>query len=205
MSYVRGNWQLLGNILVNPVSGGFNLIYNHCSTFRNYVDGFLNGIEEKWKNGWNSAKEISLSCWTSMVGGSRQELSLLKATIRTGFQSAIEFITSLPSQALQHGKNFAVALKKGIFSGISGIKDTISAAIKEPEKIRARTFTMLKDVASVTRRTVAEINNSLNVDAEPVVSRLVNAFRVGANGIKDSASVVIYYFRDNWKQIGDLP
>ena len=403
MSYMRSNWQLLGNILVNPVSGGFNFIYNHCSTFRNYVDGFLNGIEEKWKNGWNSVKEISLSCWTSMVGGSRQELSLLKATIRTGFQSAIDFITSLPSQALQwgkdfiaglkdgilsgisgiteavsgiagkvksflhfsrpdegpladyeswmpdfvdglaktlrsskdvlrdairglsetfeemdaekawkkitdtfrtgirnvkniiskakikvgseqvstetaddgkvvaqqiikqatetrktwndvwngmikipanfwtliveeskresknltatirtgfqsaidfitslpsqalhHGKNFAVALKKGIFSGISGIKDTISAAIKEPEKIRARTFTMLKDVASVTRRTVAEINNSLNVDAEPVVSRLVNAFRVGANGIKDSASVVISYFRDNWKQIGDL-
>lgn len=204
MSYMRSNWQLLGNILVNPVSGGFNFIYNHCSTFRNYVDGFLNGIEEKWKNGWNSVKEISLSCWTSMVGGSRQELSLLKATIRTGFQPAIDFITSLPSQALQHGKNFAVALKKGIFSGISGIKDTISAAIKEPEKIRARTFTMLKDVASVTRRTVAEINNSLNVDAEPVVSRLVNAFRVGANGIKDSASVVISYFRDNWKQIGDL-
>lgn len=204
MYYMRSNWQLLGNILVNPVSGGFNFIYNHCSTFRNYVDGFLNGIEEKWKNGWNSVKEISLSCWTSMVGGSRQELSVLKATIRTGFQSAIDFITLLPAQALRHGKNFAVALKEGILSGISGIKDTISAVVEEPKKIRARTFTMLKDVVSVARRTVAEINNALNVDADPVVSRLVNAFRAGANGIKDSASVVTSYFRDNWKQIGDL-
>ena len=161
-------------------------------------------IRKTWNDVWNGMIKNPANFWTLIVEESKQESKNLTATIRTGFQSAIDFITSLPAQALRHGKNFAVALKKGIYSGIFGIKDTISAAIKEPEKIRARTFTMLKDVASVTRRTVAEINNSLNVDTEPVVSRLVNAFRVGANGIKDSASVAISYFRDNWKQIGDL-
>ena len=46
--------------------------------------------------------------------------------VQRGFQSAIDFITSLPSQAMKWGKDFIQGLIDGIKSMIEKVKNTVS-------------------------------------------------------------------------------
>ena len=59
-------------------------------------------------------KESAVQAFHNMVSGIGNALSSLGSTVRNGFWSAISFITSLPSQAVQWGRDFI----DGIVSGI---------------------------------------------------------------------------------------
>ena len=50
VDFFKNNWQGIGLFIVNPIVGGFKLLYDNCETFRNFIDGFLNGLKEGWHN-----------------------------------------------------------------------------------------------------------------------------------------------------------
>ena len=45
VDFTRNNWKTIGLCMTNPFVGAFNLLYNHCGTFRNYMNGFIQGIK----------------------------------------------------------------------------------------------------------------------------------------------------------------
>lgn len=84
INFVKGNWQGLLLLLVNPFVGAFKLVYDNSEEFRNFInnlvdnvigffqqlpskaitwgkdmiDNFINGINEKVGKLWNSIKDI---------------------------------------------------------------------------------------------------------------------------------------------------
>lgn len=55
-NWIKENWQGLLLLIVNPFAGAFKLAYDNCEGFRKKVDGFVAGIKEFIKNGFNAVK-----------------------------------------------------------------------------------------------------------------------------------------------------
>lgn len=54
VDFVKNNWQSLLKLLTNPFVGGFELLYNNCDEFRNFIDNLLENIKQVFINAWNS-------------------------------------------------------------------------------------------------------------------------------------------------------
>ena len=79
-------------------------------------------------------KQSAVQAFQNLVSGIRNALSSLGDTVRNGFQSAISFITSLPSKALQWGKDFINGLARGIRNAIGSVTSAVSSVA---DKIRS--------------------------------------------------------------------
>lgn len=71
-------------------------------------------------------KESAVQAFHNMVSGIGNALSSLGSTVRNGFWSAISFITSLPSQAVQWGRDFIGGIVSGIRNAIGRVRDAVS-------------------------------------------------------------------------------
>ena len=71
-------------------------------------------------------KESAVQAFHNMVSGIGNALSSLGSTVRNGFWSAISFITSLPSQAVQWGRDFIDGIVSGIRNAIGRVRDAVS-------------------------------------------------------------------------------
>ena len=71
-------------------------------------------------------KESAVQAFHNMVSGIGNALSSLGSTVRNGFWSAISFITSLPSQAVQWGRDFIDGIVSGIRNTIGRVRDAVS-------------------------------------------------------------------------------
>ena len=117
----------------NAISSFFSNIWN---TIKNTVSNAVNSVKNTISNVWNSIKSIVTSVATSikdgavngfrnLVNGVKSALSGISSIIRGAFDSAISFITSLPSKAAGWGRDFINGLKNGIMSGVSAIVNAV--------------------------------------------------------------------------------
>lgn len=108
-------------------------------------------IEEAWdsiKQAWNSVQE-AIQVGADKIGGAIDSIvgtiksgyqsiksgaEGIGASVKSGFQTAIDFITSLPGNALQWGRDFIQGLRDGIMSGVDRI---VSAVKRVANKIRS--------------------------------------------------------------------
>ena len=91
-------------------------------------DEITKWLEETWEKFTTKISEL----WETIKGkfeelGNKikEKLTSIGTSIKDGFNSAIEFITSLPGKALQWGKDFIQSLIDGIKSRITGIVDSV--------------------------------------------------------------------------------
>ena len=61
-----------------------------------------------------------------MINGIRNTLSSLRSTVESGFQSAINFITSLPGRAFEWGMDFINGIARGIRNAIGNVTSAVS-------------------------------------------------------------------------------
>lgn len=80
--FIKNNWQGLATFIVNPFVGGFKLIYDNCETFRNFVDGFTDGIKTTFNNIATAVSET--------VGNMRDALVTKVTEIKDNFISKFE-------------------------------------------------------------------------------------------------------------------
>ena len=111
IDFVKNNWQGLLLLLVNPFAGAFKLLYDNCEGFRNTVNDMVERVKQAFVNMKNGI--------TTTVGNIRD-------AIVNGIQGAVDFITSLPGQAVQWGKDFIQGLIDGIRSMIGKITSAVS-------------------------------------------------------------------------------
>ena len=85
-----------------------------------------NNIKQAVVNAATNIKNSAVKAFQDLVSGIWNALSNLGTIVRNGFQSAIDFITSLPSQAVEWGADFV----NGIAQGIQNAIGTVTNAVK---------------------------------------------------------------------------
>ena len=114
-----------------------------------HVTTLITGFKDTLGNLWEMAKQAASTAWNNikqavvtaatnlknsavqafqnLVSGIRNALSSLGNVVRNGFQSAISFITSLPSRALQWGADFINGIARGIRNAIGNVTSAVSS------------------------------------------------------------------------------
>ena len=129
-------WELIKNVVLGPVLLLIDLVTGDFESLASDAQNIWNNISSAASNIWNAIKSSisniasniktsAINAFRSMVSGIGSALSGLGGIIQSGFQSAINFITSLPGKAVAWGRDFIDGLKDGILSGISGIVDAV--------------------------------------------------------------------------------
>ena len=96
------------------------------SAMKQTASSVWNGIKTTVVNIASTLREGAVSAFQRMVSGIGSALSGLYSVVSNGFSSAIRFITGLPGQAFQWGKDFIQGLINGISSMIQSVINTVS-------------------------------------------------------------------------------
>ena len=96
------------------------------SAMKQTASSVWNGIKTTVVNIASTLREAVVSAFQRMVSGIGSALSGLYSVVSNGFSSAIRFITGLPGQAFQWGKDFIQGLINGISSMIQSVINTVS-------------------------------------------------------------------------------
>lgn len=131
---VSSAMQSIGNAIKNGWESAKNAVSNAVNSAKNTVSNIWNSIKNTVVNVTNSIKNGAVNGFKNLVSGIRSAISNIGNVIKNGFQSAIDFITSLPSRALQWGKDFINGLKNGIMAGVNAI---VNAVKNVANKIRS--------------------------------------------------------------------
>lgn len=129
-------WEMIKNIILGPVlllcdlvTGDFDQLksdaQNIWDNIKKYASIAWNALKDLVASVANGLKEKAVEAFRKMVSGIGEKLSSLGSTVQSGFQSAIDFITSLPGKALEWGKDFIQGLIDGIKSMISKVTDAV--------------------------------------------------------------------------------
>ena len=108
------------NAIKTTVSTVVNAIKTTISTvwngIKNTITSIVNGIKTTVSNVFNN-----------ILSGIKTTVGNIASSIKSGFQTAISYITSLPSKALQWGKDIIMGIVNGIKSCISAVGDAVKS------------------------------------------------------------------------------
>lgn len=138
-------WNGIKEVVSSLVNGMATRVQTLLQGFKNIVSQIWNSIKQTTSQIWesvksfvvstaNNLKESAVNAFKNLVSGIKNTLSNLGSTVQNGFQSAIDFITSLPSKAVEWGKDFIQGLIDGIKSMISKVTDAVEGVA---DKIRS--------------------------------------------------------------------
>ncbi|HDF4164727.1 TPA: phage tail tape measure protein [Clostridioides difficile] len=125
ISFIKGNWQGLLLMLVNPFVGAFKLIYDNCESFRNKVNSIFNKVIAVLKNSLNFIKnswqKIGSMLITPFVNGFK---SIYNSCI--SFKNKVfSFFSNVVKGFVTFGKNIITGIVNGLLSGIGLVIDTV--------------------------------------------------------------------------------
>ena len=123
VSFLQGVWATITGVISGAINGAYNTIVTVLTAIWSFFSNIFTNIQTFVSNTFSNI----LSSITGTIGS-------IKDAIVNGFNQAITFITSLPSQAIQWGADFINGLKSGIMSGVQGIVDSVKGI---GEKIRS--------------------------------------------------------------------
>ena len=115
MDTLSSLWDMIKQTALNTWE---NLKNSVVQTATNLKDSAIQALQ--------NLKESAVQAFHNMVSGIGNALSSLGSTVRNGFWSAISFITSLPSQAVQWGRDFIDGIVSGIRNAIGRVRDAVS-------------------------------------------------------------------------------
>lgn len=124
-----GDWSGLWDAVKQLASDVWNGILNIISTILTSIWNVLSSI---WSTIWGFISETLTNIWngitstfTNILNSITETVGNIKNSIVEGFQAAIDWITSLPAQALQWGADII----QGIVDGITGAVGKVGEAV----------------------------------------------------------------------------
>lgn len=97
------------------------------NTIKSTISSIWNGIKSTISGIVNGIKSTVSTVFNNMLSAIRNTVGKIASSIKSGFQTAISFITSLPSQALQWGKDMIMGIVNGIKSCINAVGDAVKS------------------------------------------------------------------------------
>lgn len=169
ISFVKSNWQALLLMLVNPFAGAFKLLYDNCSGFRNFINGFVKGVINIFRQLPSQMISIGRNMITGLING----------------------VTGMISTAVNAVKNVGKKILSGI-KGVFGIHSPSTVFRDEIGKnlglgVIEGIEATAGDVQSAMRQLNNQIQTSINPTINPTVKNELN-YDVLINAFKDALS-----------------
>ena len=140
-SALKAFWDRWGEQIKNQFQILWNSISDGIGAFLRVVQGiidFITGVfTGDWERAWQGVKDIfggildAISAhfhliWDTLHNWFGEKIDAVRQTLEDGFNSAVEFMQSLPGKALQWGRDFMDGLVKGITEKVSAVTDAVS-------------------------------------------------------------------------------
>jgi|GEM_PF-1460968 len=129
VKFFKNNWKEIGELIVNPIQGGFDLLYKNNKGFRKWVNGLVKGFKNAWKGvgKWfgNIGKGIQKS-WKGMT----KWFTKLGKNMSKGIKSSWKGVTKWFSKI---GKNIQKSWK-GMTKWFTKLGKNMSKGIKSSWK-----------------------------------------------------------------------
>ena len=111
INFFKNNWQSLRLLLVNPIAGGFKLLYDKCEGFRNFVNKFIAKVKSGFKNGFEAVKQAIVNKISNAISGVKFKLESLRDFVKNivaKIRGFFDFKFNMPKIPVPH---FAVTPK----------------------------------------------------------------------------------------------
>ena len=137
-TFITTAWNTIKNTVTTVLNVIKTVITSVWNAIRSAVTAVVNGIKSTISSVWNSIKSVVSSVVNSIKStvttvfnniwsGIKGTMGKIVSSIKEGFNQAISFITSLPSKALQWGKDMIMGIVNGIKSCIGAVGDAVSS------------------------------------------------------------------------------
>lgn len=137
-TFITTAWNAIKNTVTTILNAIKTVITTVWNAIKTAVTTVVNGIKSTISTVWNSIKSVVSSVVNSIKStvttvfnniwsGIKGTMGKIVSSIKEGFNQAISFITSLPSKALQWGKDMIMGIVNGIKSCIGAVGDAVSS------------------------------------------------------------------------------
>ena len=137
-TFITTAWNAIKNTVTTVLNAIKTVITTVWNAIKAAVTTVVNGIKSTISSVWNSIKSTVSSVvnsikstvttvFSNILGSIKNTMGNITSAIKTGFNNAISFITSLPSKALQWGKDMIMGIVNGIKSCIGAVGDAVSS------------------------------------------------------------------------------
>lgn len=123
-------WQSFGDLLLALI---ITALHSLVTQFMVQVGLIAMVISQALANIWNKVKSVFesiknfiVSVWTSIVSAVTTAVNNVKEKIQTGFSAAMNYIKSLPAQALSWGRDLISNFTNGIMEKMNALKQKVS-------------------------------------------------------------------------------
>lgn len=116
--FIANNWKTILVIFVNPFIGAFKLLHDNCEGFRRFINNFVNAIKSFF-SGLASKIGSAANSIVSFIKSIPSKIKSVATSIKNKF-------TNLPNDL----KNIGKSIMKGLWNGISGLKDWVISKVK---------------------------------------------------------------------------
>ena len=119
-------WEGIRNILTALLTAINNLLLNWVNMIVQLWVDFVTHIGEAWERGWEWIKNLAVSIFSNLWNSITGLVGNIVKSIKDGFQSAIDWIKSLPEQALQWGADIINNIVQGIKNTVGKVGEAVS-------------------------------------------------------------------------------
>lgn len=121
--------------IINAIKTVLTTVWNAIKTtittvvnaIKTTISTVWNGIKNTITSIVNGIKTTVSTVFNNILSGIKTTVGNIASAIKSGFQTAISFITSLPSKALQWGKDMIMGIVNGIKSCIGAVGDAVKS------------------------------------------------------------------------------
>ncbi len=137
-TFITTAWNAIKNTVTTVLNAIKTVITTVWNAIKAAVTSVVNGIKSTVTSVWNgikstvssvvnSIKSTVTTVFNNIWSGIKGTMGKIVSSIKEGFNQAISFITSLPSKALQWGKDMIMGIVNGIKSCIGAVGDAVSS------------------------------------------------------------------------------
>ena len=137
-TFITTAWNAIKNTVTTVLNAIKTVITTVWNAIKSAVAAVVNGIKSTITSVWNgikstvssvvnSIKNTVTTVFNNIWSGIKGTMGKIVSSIKEGFNNAISFITSLPSKALQWGKDMIMGIVNGIKSCIGAVGDAVSS------------------------------------------------------------------------------
>lgn len=198
VDFIKGNWQSLLLMIVNPFAGAFSLLYNNCDAFRDFIDKTLDGIKNAISTAWTAIQNGLASAWTAITNAAQTAWEGIK-TLITNAWTAIKTTVSTIVTAIQTFISTAWnTIKTVVTTILNAIKTTVTTVWNNIK------ITITNVINNIKTGITTGLNTILST-ARSILNTLKNTFVNVFNGIKSHLTGVVTWLKGIFNFKWELP